>query len=1139
MKKKQQFPDYERSGFKKVLIVMKLTTIFLFLSALAMATSTFSQNARFDLSVKDASIIQVFDEIERVSDYGFLFKTDQLDLNRKYTLDLKNANIEKVLQAVLDQNEFTYNFIDRNIVISRIESQTSQDNKVNKVSGKVTDSSGSPLPGVSVVVKGTTTGAITDGDGNYSLTNVPGNATLLFSFVGMKTQEVSVGTKTTINVVLVEETIGIDEVVAIGYGNQKKSSVTGAITTMEAEEVKNIPVTKLSNVLAGRMSGVYVNQASGAPGYGADIRIRSVNTWKGAVEPLYVIDGIISTKQVFDALTANEIKSITVLKDAASSAVYGARGGNGVILITTNTGNEGKFKLTYNYSYSFDRPTEFPKYVDAKDMVRLINYAFTSTGQQPRFGEQEVAYFSENDPARALFDEVYRDPVLQNHSVSVTGGGEKIKYFVSGSTSNQSAFLTNADYKTYNLRSNINANFTKNLNGFFNMSYHYSQKNRFVMQEDNVANFEVDDTFGQFWARILYWQPYAAPKTSDGKLINPGWIGNALGFVEEGGMNTRDEYNLNTVMGLTYKAPFLKGLSFSGIYSPQFFYRHIKHYETKMTLYNVEKEGEHGFIYTDNVISSTQSSYPSKERLAKSSRLNKDYQLNLSANYQKNFDKHSIGAMFNMEVSEGYRDYFYGVRENFPLLQKPQFWATGSSREDSYVDGSEYEYGRMSYIGRFMYDYDEKYFLNATLRRDGSMLFAPDYRWGNFPSVSLGWVISKEDFLSDSFINFLKIRTTWGLTGNDDVGGWAWAESFSSNGSYMMGSSIVPRVKFDGIINEKLTWEQTSEYNIGFDSRLFNGVILNFEYYNRHNFDILGSRIASLPSSYGGKMPPVNYGVVDGHGFEFELGYNGRLGELFYEIKGNLSYATNKVVVKDVPENVRDVNNPIGKSTDYVATLVSTGIMRTPEEVAALPQGYTIFGLKPTIGALNFEDVSGIDGVPDGKIDGYDEQVIVGKHYLPPYTYGFNINGTWKGIGIDIFFQGVLGVSKMYNDDYGGLNRSFYQNQRQPVMWLDSWSEDNIDASWPKPVPAGKSKDQLASTFWLKNGDYLRLKNINISYSIPKSIIGKLNISDATLMVSATNLLTLTGFKYYDPTINSYGAYPNMKSYTFGINVTF
>ena len=746
--------------------IMKLTAILLFVSLMAMSAPTYSQYTKLNLTAKNSSLIDIFRQIEDQSEFYFYFKKEELKSKDLVSVEIKDALVNEILDQVLAKTGLEYKIIDRYVVVKEkgtTDPEMTMQQQERKITGKVTEQSGASIPGASVVVKGTTTGVITDNDGNFSL-SVPANAkTLVFSFVGMKSVEIVMGNQKTIDVTMQQEVIGLDEVVAIGYGSQKRSSITGAITTVGGGDIEKMPVTSLSNALAGRLSGVYVNEASGAPGYAASIQVRSVNTWKTTGnDPLYVIDGIISTKQLFDALDATEIKNITVLKDAASAAVYGARGGNGVLLVTTNSGEKGKFKLSYDYSYSFDRPSNLPKYVSAKDMVRLHNYAYTSIGQPEAYGPTEIAFFNDHDPARSLFDDIYRDPTIQKHSISASGGSEKIKYFLSGSSMNQDAFVKNADYKKYNFRSNINVEFTKNLSGYFNVSYHEATKRRFVMQEDNLSGFEEDATFGKFWSRIQYLQPYAPAKTSDGKLINPGWIGNAMGFVEQGGMNTAKDYNINTVMNLTYKMPFLEGLSVSCNYSPQFYIRDIKQYETKMTLYNVEQKGEHGFIYTDNVISSTLSSYPSKERLIKTHDRNTAYQLNFSADYSHNFGKHSVGAMFNAEMSEGTRDYFYGVRENFPLLHKDQFWATGAARADSYLDGTEYESGRVSYIGRLTYQYSDKYYLNTSLRRDGSMLFAPDYRWGNFPSVSLGWVLSNEDFMKDKFFNYLKLRGTWG-----------------------------------------------------------------------------------------------------------------------------------------------------------------------------------------------------------------------------------------------------------------------------------------------------------------------------------------------------------------------------------------
>ncbi len=1125
-----------KNRVSKVFLVMRMILFIMILSvAQLFAVDTYSQNARINLNLSNQTVKAVLSEIQNQSEFFFMFNSKIVDVERKVDIKAENEKIYQVLDKLFVSTDIAYTVIDRQIVLFSSKMLTEQQ-QTRKLSGKVKDSNGLTVPGASVVVQGTTTGVVTNADGAFTI-NVPESAkTLTFSFIGMNSQNVAIGNKTSFEITLEPDVIAIDEVVAIGYGTQKKTSVTGAIAILEANRVQDIPVTILTNALAGRISGVTVNQASGAPGYAANIIVRSVNTWKTTgTSPLYVIDGIISSKQNFDALDATEVKSFTVLKDAASAAVYGARGSNGVILVSTNTGVAGKFKLSYSYMYNFDRPTNLPKYVGAKDMVRLANYSRVSIGQEAKYGPTEVAFFNENDPARSLFDDIYSNPTSRKHSITASGGNDRIRYFISGNSQDQTAFVKNADYKKYNFRSNINADFSKNLSGFMNISYHQSTKTRFIMQEDNIANFEEDDTFGKFWSRIQYLQPHAPARTSDGKLINPGWIGNAMGFVEEGGINTRLEYNINTIMGLKYKVPFIDGLFISGTFSPQLFIRDIKHYEKKMTLYNVEQKGEHGFIYTNNVLSSTLSSYPSKERLVKNHLITPEYQLNFAADYSKSFGKHTIGAMLNVEISEGVNDYFYALRENFPLFQKDQFWATSGGRADSEVNGTEYEYGRMSYIGRLSYQYGDKYFMNATVRRDGSMLFAPDYRWGYFPSVSLGWVVSKESFFNMASVDFLKLRGTYGLAGNDVVGGWKWAESYNASGNFMIGTVMAPRVAYGGIVNEKLTWEKTSEFNIGLDSRFLDGVIFNLEYFKRHNYDILDSRVVSLPADFGGTMPPENYGVVDGQGFEVELGYNGHKGDFNYEVKGNFSYSKNTVIARDIPQNVRDVNNPNGRSTDMVACLVSKGIVRTQAEIDALPAGYTVYGNKLTIGHINFEDVSGLtEGVPDGKIDDYDRQIIKGKHYLPPYVYGLDLKGDWKGFGVDIFFQGVLGVSKMYDDDYA-YHRAFY-DARQPTVWLDSWSEENIDGSWPRP--GGPNSDSRESTFWLKNGNYLRLGYVVLSYSVPKSIISRLNLSNLTFTFSGTNLFTVSKFTWYDPLIQSMSSYPTMKAFTFGLNVT-
>jgi TonB-linked SusC/RagA family outer membrane protein len=895
--------------------------------------------------------------------------------------------------------------------------------------------------------------------------------------------------------------------------------------------VENIPVANVSNALAGRMSGLYVNQASGAPGYAAAIRIRSINTWKSTGnDPLYVIDGIILDKRSFDMLDYTEIENISVLKDAASASVYGARAANGVILVTTRTGKEGKFRMNYGYSYSFDQPSKLPDYASSAEMVKFANHGASVAGIAPSYDEEEIAYFNQHDFGNAWFDRAYRDPTLQKHTLNASGGSDRIKYFIGMNYFDQTAFIKNGDYQKVNIRSNVDANFTNELSGTFKLAYNEGTRNHYAFAEDQ-SGFNTTETFGTVWMRLLNFNRLMSPVTSDGKYINPGWIGNPLAFIEEGGTNRRKDSNIDVNIGLTYKLPFVEGLSVSANYSRNYSNATVKLYEVKPTLYNVVQKGSHGAIYTDEIISVQPSPYPQKERLVKTSETSNDYQLNFSVNYARSFGKHNVDAVFVYEQSEGAYDYFDAVRENFPLVHTDQFWATSADRLDSYVSGNESESGRASYIGRATYDYDEKYFLTAAARYDGSMRFGPDYRWGLFPSIQAGWVISKENFFNTSVIDFLKVRTSLGLTGNDAVGGWAWSESYSTVGNYLF-SSLEPQVRYGGIVNRVLTWEKTRDWNIGLDSRFLNGYFLNLEYYNRHNYDILDSRIASLPRSFGGSMPPENYGIVDANGFEVELGYRGRVKDVNYSVAGNFSYATNIVKLRDVAENVRDPDNPNGRSTDYMRMLVSTGIIRTQAELDAIPEGYTIYGQKPALGALNFEDVSGLDNVPDGKIDDYDVQILKGKHTVAPYMFGLNLTADWKGFGIDVLFQGLAGVYKVFDDGAG-------RNYKSLTFWNDSWTPENVHATYPQIVPWGYNSDTRVSTFWLENSSYLRLQQLSLKYSLPKNLIKKARLSDATFLLSGTNLFTLTKFDYYEPASDGIYTYPTMKTYTLGVNISF
>lgn len=1134
----------EKLPIKHFLRIMRTTFVLFFICLFcALADPVYTQNARVTIHESNVTLKEVLSEIERQTDYLFIY-SNEVNTDTKVSISARQKAVSEVLEQILSKKNMNYSMEGNHIILSirknnkmdhALIMDVNQQPQKKKISGTVIDENGMPIIGANIVEAGTTNGAVTDVDGKFLL-SVEDNAVIHISYIGYLEQSVRTSTKSKIDVILREDTRALDELVVVGYGVQKKTAITGAISTVNTEDLVNIPVSNTSNVLSGRLAGVFVNNASGAPGYAADIRIRSVNTWKGANAPLYVIDGVIADKGSFDALDISEIENITVLKDAASGAIYGARAANGVLLVTTRTGKTGKLKLEYNYSYSFEQPSKVPEYMSSADVIKYHNIAYKHVGNPPFADEEEVDYYTnKNEYIDEWYQMAYSEPILQKHSLSATGGNDLVKYFVGTAYFDQKAFIKTSTYKKFNIRTNLDITFTEDLSGTFKMFFNEGVNKRFSFQEDMWSTFDTDPFFGSLWARLLYYMPFDRPKTSDGHFTHV-WVGNPLAFIESGGYNRVVDNNVDYLIGLDYKVPFIEGLTLTSKYSRNITGKTNIQYDIKPTVYEVKKLGSHGLIPTDEIIRATKTSYPSKEGLGQRNATARSYQFNMGCNYSKKISDHHVELLFNYEQSEGEDNNFYGVRENFPLLQRDQFWATSESRTDSYLGGGNYEYGRASYIARLAYNYTNTYFLTATVRRDGSMLFAPGYRWGNFPSISAGWIVSNENFFKNNLFDFFKLRATWGIAGNDAVGGWKWKESFKSNGTAYIGEASLPRVTYSGIVNANLTWEKSREINLGIDTRFLKRFLFNAEYYSRRNYDILDSRIVSLPTEFGGSMPPVNYGIVDALGVEFELGYIGNIDNFSYEIKGNLSYATNKIIEKDIPQNVRDVDNPIGRSTDYVALLVCRGIMRTPDDIDILPDGFTMYGKRPTLGALRFVDISGPENEPDGKIDDYDRQVLNGKHWLPPYSYGLSLTGNWKKLTVDLFFQGILGGVKLYDDGYG---RRFMEWARPPQFWTDSWSPENPDAKYPAPVPLDYTIDHYPSTFWLCSSNYLRLQHLTLSYFLPQSWVQKIRLQNLRFMLTGSNLFTISPFKYYDPAIENMNRYPTMKTYTLGINVVF
>jgi TonB-linked SusC/RagA family outer membrane protein len=1006
-----------------------------------------------------------------------------------------------------------------------------RENARYELKGTITDESETPLPGVTIRIKNTEIGVITNESGTYSIT-IPNGATevLQVSFLGFVTQEIPVKERSIINVVLAVDLQGkaLNEVVVVGYQQVKAKYITGSVSSVSVEELSAVPTTRLSNAIAGRFPGVYISQATGAPGVGSSIRIGAANSWN-ASPPIYVIDGVVMNKQAFDQLSMNEVADISVLKDAAAASIYGARSTNGVILVTTKNGSAGKPTVQINSSYSFEKPTFDDDVLSDYDSHILNNVYWKKQTGTNWFGEDEIEMFEKLGYSTNYLEYLYRNPSTMTTSLSASGGKENIQFFLGGSFDKNTGFLDNMDFSKYNLRAKVTASLTKNLEIGLNISTDNGHRHQF-----NSSSPDVSDWYGRL--KYLF---YYIPIKIDNNFVSTRWLHNLPGLVNgNGGYVSDKNENVNALLHMKYDVPFIKGLSVIGKFSRNSANNFIKGYFIKQEEYDYGRTGSTGKVVTTELLGKVKSGWPSREYLSNTLTKTSSYQFNGQLSFVRDFGDHSIDAVAIYEQYDMGTNNFALTRYDFPLVIKDQFFATSDNAINSVGSGYENYVGRQSYVGSAQYRFKERYLLSASLRGDGSMLFAPGKRWGYFPSVSAGWILSEESFFKQALpsLRYFKVRGSLGYTGNDAIGGFQWQEAYYGGGQYFLGGANQNVIRYGGIINKNLTWEKSRSFNYGVDLLTTSNIGLQMNYWTRHTYDILGSRIITLPTTFGGTLPAENYGKVDSQGFEVALTYGNKVGDFKYDIRGNFSFVTNKIVKADFAANGLEVDNPNGKTGGYIATYKATGIIRTQQELDALPAGYTILGRKPVLGSLNYEDISGLDGKPDGVIDTYDRQVI-SKYGMGdiPYSSGLNFDLSWKGFSASIFFQSLFGHKKLYTDNWG---RGFPLDARLYAYWGDAWSPENPDGKYPTIPGPSDPNSTMASSFWYENGGFVRLKNVSIGYDLPQTLLKHVGIKKVRLYVNGTNLFYLSGFKWYDPEMPSLASYPNMKQYSGGISIT-
>ena len=1114
----------------KLMKVMKITCLFLMIALVQVsASNTYSQSAKMSFNLKNAMLSEVFDQIQENSEFRFFYDSENIDLSRKVTINADDSKIDEILNNVFSDSDLSYEIFDRYIIVKTKGSEIDFSNTIisqqpQSISGTIKDESGLPLPGVTVLVKGTTQGTVTNADGEFSIPNVPEDAVLQFSFVGLKAQEIPVAGKSVINVVMEEESIGIDEIVAIGYGTQKKGTMTSSVAVVKSDDIQKYAVADVSNALSGKASGLIVRNFNAEPGNDAsDIYVRGVST-TGSNNALIVVDGI--PDRDLSLIDINDIESVTVLKDASAVAPYGSRGANGVILVTTKRGKEGKPTINYKAYYGISQPTRLPEFCSSADYARMFNEASRNEGKEEPFTADDISKFESGTnpdyPNTNWWNEIMqKDPVQTQHSLSISGAKENISYYLSMGAYRQDGYFDKANFRKYNMRANIDANVTNDIKVSLDvMGY---------TDEDNNPSTSIS-SFLEFPMRIPNTWPV---KIGEGQYVKPTVSNNPVAELEYGGGTVDKSNSFNGSLTFEYKPSFVQGLTLKGLGVYDF---GVSHSKTWLTPYATWRMVDRANSLYEEIPPTT------KPSLSERSDFSSTKQLEFHADYKTTIaEKHNVGALFVFNRTEWNSNYLSGRRINYASTAIDQLFAGPSDGQST--NGSASEGARLGYIGRLTYDYNAKYMAEVNFRYDGSMKFAPGKRWGLFPSFSLGWRLSEENFIKDNlqFIDNLKLRASWGKAGNDRVGDYQYLATYGMQSTpYSLGGAAVQAAKESRLPNPDITWEVATLTDIGLEGTFWKNLLtVEADYFFKRTEDILRPT-QKTSSIIGIALPDANIGIVENKGIEFTLGHHNRINDFNYHVNFVYTYATNKAV--ELGEAEGTLNDPFRKRTgnplNSAYGKIALGLFTSPEEIANSP--YQGSGIVP--GDIKYKDFNGPNGVPDGVIDAYDETKI-GFSTVPEIIYGINIGAEYKGFDLAMNFQGATNVNYTFTD-YAGY--AFYNGGNiQTWQMEERWTEENNNANarYPRLTTAPGSNNITTSSYWLRDGTYLRLKTLQIGYNFNQSLLSKVNVKGLRVYLSGQNVFTWVKddlFKFDPEAYHQWGQfYPQAKVYTIGIDLTF
>ncbi len=1038
----------------------------------------------------------------------------------------------------------------------------SQVNGQVDLSGTVTSENGESLVGVNIVVKNTLHGTITDIDGNYSL-RVNANDTLMVSFIGFDAQEIPVNGRSVVDVVLKESITDLDEIVVVGYGEVKRANLVGSVSSMQAKEIEDFPATNLTNLLDGRMAGVSVSpaQPTGNPGASTRIRIRAETTFGSSGEgakdpsPLYIVDGFEVSQSTYDMIDPSDIESFSVLKDA-SAAVYGSKGANGVLLVKTKRGREGKLRISYSGSYGIMDATTQTEMLRAYDHARAINARYSEPSDSNKWATEKDLEALKNIDYNWL-EEAWQKSSVTRHTINFSGGSSKVKYYAGGNYVYTEGNFPDMGIGKYTYRLGLDANVTDNVQ----VSATISLDNRDFKRPhiSGVGTNTMEDLFQE-----LLQAPKWTPAYIKGYPVGNNLSFNPLYLFESKSYRRSVDKGNTLNLRVSYDIEKIKGLSVSASYSRRESHSYGKDYLIPYNLYLFKHPSdEYHYVLSDEI--ETIEQVENKNRISESYSHGENYQLNLSVNYNREFGNHEISSFFTYEQSEGNNYGFEALTEDIQTygLELQEAFLT------PFTDGNMSESGDMGAVFRFNYFYADKYLLESTFRYETTTLFSPGERAGFFPSVSVGWVATQEKFMKEkfSFIDFLKFRFSIGLTGYSSVSPYEYLLKYNlATGKYLFGTDVpVTGIGIGGktdVVSSGVTWEKSKMHNLGVDMKFLDSRLgISMDAYYTYQYDILDKRTVEFAETAGlGDMPGENLGRLEAWGYDGQITYRGDITpDIYWNISGNFSFATNRILERPTEYLPIDFRYPIGQSTYGAGReegLISQGIIRTQEQLDAINAGwmdqwghvYWVDGRPAGLGSLLFEDIGRPGNTsageprtvfePDGVIDEYDKKYLerVGdafnwKHLLPN---NISIGGGWKNLKISMLFSMAYGIRNQAVDKLARTVPTTSGNS--PAFWKDFWTPENPDAQYPSPYYA--TTNQWVSTFWMKDVYQLRMKNLNISYSIPKRISEKWNIPELRIYFVGTNLWSpINTFDYKEDAIARYNTYPLLKTFSFGLNL--